>query len=663
MTLSRPRQSIIKLNPGPVPEARQLESLTRALAHVRSQIIRETMGAVSPKQQLKAVDLLMQRHHDAIAALLAASRRQGRVLAPVDGIQLIVSVIEHATMASYWLQLAKTMRKIPSAPDQREQSPQKSRQHRMRVLNRIKSNCQLVVDLMDELSSITPQRGRRLVEQLFETFDLRILSVQILATFSATYTASGGPSLPASELDEMLTELDQVRLSPTFSSRSVEDQDLLWNTISVVQEARGNQEEVRAALVRRRRLVGRDLDSRLLLLVDLIAYFKTDEERLALINELKDLAKDVNAGPIFSRDRLGRMSIFRDSYWYVAAEAELGEVIGRALFSDCFLSYEEWLYGRSGPFRSGAVRLFTTWRGSGGIVWRSNDGVEKQAFTLDPELVTRLFVATETRGSATERKVLQDVNVHLTKILGQALDEAFDYPGEKRLQAVGQMGALPVLATLVAGGALGSSFEVAYRHPNAEAEFRSEGISGSVQLAIIDNCFEGDARTVKAAAHLAASKERVECEILEFNSGTDALSVAKLLNALRSVSSAVLFCHVVSPITSASSTGLVLGPSSVLTVDSLASLDLDGLEELVLIGCASGRSNPFLGEVTLAHAMALAGVGEILYTIWPIRPSVGSRFLSGMFEARSKGQTMREYLAEKFSEDPLRAAPFAIMRP
>ncbi len=566
-------------------------------------------------------------------------------------------------MASYWLQLARHFRKLPSSAEQRDQSPQKSRQQRMRVLNRIKSNCQLVIDLMDELSSITPQRGRHLVEQLFETFDLQILCVQILATISATYTAGGGAPLPPSELDEMIVELDQVRFSPGFHSRPFGDKDLLWQTIASVQEALDNPDEVRDALTQRRRLTGRDEDSRLLLLVDLISHSDGAEERLELVNELKSLAKRANAGPIFSRARLGRMSIFRDSYWYVANEADVRETIGRSLFNDCFASYEQWLYGKSSPPDARTVRVFTGWQGAGGVVWESNGTAEKQSLTLDPELVTRLFVVTETRGPATEQKALRDVTAHLTDKLGPALHPAFPSSGEKRLQAVGQMGTLPILAARVAGGALGSSAEVAYKHPNANATFRSQGINFPVQLAIVDNCFKEQARAVRDAARLAASRHGTECEILEFNSETGTLSLDELINAVRSVSSAVLFCHVESPITDAGSTGLVLGPSGRLAVDVLASLDLSGVDELALIGCASGRSNPFLGEVTLAHAAALAGVGEIAYTLWPIRPNVGSRFLSGMLEARSEGQTMRKFLARKFDEDSLKAAPFGIMRP
>ena len=663
MTLNRPSRSIIRLNPGSVPEANQLASVTRALAQVRSQIVRETMGAVSPKRQLRAVDLIMQKHHDAIAAVFAASRRNGRVLAPVDALQLVISLIEHITMASYWLQLARNLRKIPAGPsDQRDQSPEKSRKHRLRVLARIESNCQLAIDMMNELHSLAPLKGRGHIDRLFERFDLQILCVQTLATVAATDSASGGPPLPESELKEMLSELDQIRQSPGFRSRSSGDQGLLWQAVSVVQAEFGNKEGVRAALAERRRLIGNDSDSRLLLLADLIPQSETSEERLELVAELRTLAKGANIGPVFSRARLGRMSILRDSYWYLATTADVNDPIGRALFDDCFACYEEWIFGKSVPMTSGTVRLFTMWRGEAGLAWLSDGTLERRPLTLDPELAARLVFAME-GNPGSERKVLRDAMTYLASVLSPVLAQAFNTPGERRIQAVGQMGILPILAAPVSGRALGASPEVAYRHPNTAAAFQLMGRRGHVELAVIDKCFGSDAQNVAITARAVASAQDAECQVLYFDSENDTLPVSNLLSALSSAASAVIFCHVDNPVANANAAGLILGSTSRLTVEALAAADLHSLEELALIGCASGRSNPFVGEATLAHAAALAGAGEILYTLWPIRPSEGSKIAVGLLEARSHGQTMREFLAHQFEQDALKAAAFAMMRP
>jgi len=92
-------------------------------------------------------------------------------------------------------------------------------------------------------------------------------------------------------------------------------------------------------------------------------------------------------------------------------------------------------------------------------------------------------------------------------------------------------------------------------------------------------------------------------------------------------------------------------------------LDLSNLQELALICCSSGRINPFVGEVTLAHAAALAGAHEVLFTLWPVRFSLGSRVTSEMIAVRAAGRAMREFLASSFAAHPIRMAAFAIMRP
>ena len=50
----KPEQRPLLLNPGSLPEARHMEELSRGLANVRSIVIRETVGAVSPVTQLLA---------------------------------------------------------------------------------------------------------------------------------------------------------------------------------------------------------------------------------------------------------------------------------------------------------------------------------------------------------------------------------------------------------------------------------------------------------------------------------------------------------------------------------------------------------------------------------------------------------------------------------
>jgi hypothetical protein len=308
------------------------------------------------------------------------------------------------------------------------------------------------------------------------------------------------------------------------------------------------------------------------------------------------------------------------------------------------------------------ARVFATRNGKGGFSWQSSDGLRRKSFSLDPELAARLYFAME-GSAASERKALQKANSYLADTLSPVLADAFDYSSELRIQAIGQMGILPVLATPVTGKTLGESPKVAYRHPNTASDFQAEGLRGPVELLIVDRCFQGHSQNVEEAARLMARQSSTTCHILAFYCDAGQLSPNEVIDALRSVSSAIIFGHAESPATNASEAGLVLGASTKLTVEMLASSDLNGLQELALIGCGTGQSNLFLGEVTLAHAAALAGAGEILYTLWPIRPRDGTRIAGGILQSRALGKTMREYLAERFAEDPLKAEAFAIMRP
>jgi hypothetical protein len=126
----------------------------------------------------------------------------------------------------------------------------------------------------------------------------------------------------------------------------------------------------------------------------------------------------------------------------------------------------------------------------------------------------------------------------------------------------------------------------------------------------------------------AAERSSRTCQVLRFNSGMEGavLGDGELEEALQSVSSALAFCHVGSPTAYAGEAALITGSSSRFRIDALAALDLRSLDELAIVGCASGRANPFVGDVTVAHAAATAGARQILYSLWPIRSDPGGRF-------------------------------------
>jgi hypothetical protein len=314
MTVPESRPLLFRLNPGSVPEAGQLAAVSRGLAGVRSLIVRETTGAVSPRMQLLAVDALLQRHHDAIASVVQASvTRNDRVLAPADALQLTQSLIEHVTTASYWLQLARDFRKLPTENVQHDLSVVKSRERREHVLKVIQSNCQTAVELMTELALLAPN-NEEVVRQL-DSYNLAMVCVQINATVSARTSASGGPTLSSQQLTAWLRELSRLRTLPPFGARSLADQNLLWQATSVVAAELGDRQMVRTALRERQTLTSGDPDAHARLLVEMLDYFDTAEDHLALINDLRGLASVANLGPLFSRDRVGRMSVLRDAFW------------------------------------------------------------------------------------------------------------------------------------------------------------------------------------------------------------------------------------------------------------------------------------------------------------------------------------------------------------
>jgi hypothetical protein len=111
------------------------------------------------------------------------------------------------------------------------------------------------------------------------------------------------------------------------------------------------------------------------------------------------------------------------------------------------------------------------------------------------------------------------------------------------------------------------------------------------------------------------------------------------------------------------SPAILTGESSRFRIDALAALDMRSLDELTLVGCASGRVNPFVGDITLAHAAGVAGARQILYSLWPIRSAQGVSFVEDLVKARLDDQATVDFLAASYSRDQITVSPFAIMRP
>jgi hypothetical protein len=622
------------------------------------------MGAVSPKTQLLAVDSIMQQHNDAIAALISAGiTRHDRLLAPEDAIQLVISILEHVTMASYWLTLAAGFRKIPrDRPVRLDLSTAKSRGMRMAILQRIKSQCGVAFQVMDQLYDHADDKTG--IKPHLESVNLQMLCVQINATLSAWKTATGGPPLSKNHLNYMVDQLEAVGDSAGFSERSRHDQTLLWSTRSLLGQALGDREMTRSALNECRLLVPKDEDDYPRLLSEIIAFAESDQERLESISELRTFATSANAGPLFSRERVGRMSVLRDTFWRAAIAVGPDDENAGELFDQCFGAYEEWLFGRTSPPKTNLIRLFTSWSGEGRAAWFSDGYLNIRRFVIDPEIAGALYIAMENAPQNTHR-ALREAIARLDTEVAPLLLEAMRDLTEPRILAVGQIGTLPVMATAINGRAIGCSPDIAYAHPNSGLTNHYDENVGPFELLLVDEAFAANAEKVKQALVSAASAKSKECRVLSFNSKSEATAVPaiEVIDALSAASTAVVFCHANSYVAQATRGGMVLGPHTYLTVEELASADISDIDQLVLMNCGSGRSNPFVGEVTLAHAAALAGAKEILFTLWPIRSNRGSRLVTEMVDARSAGGTFEEFVSRQFETDRFVASSIAIMRP
>lgn len=644
-----------RLNPGRLAEVQALTEFDNGMAQVREIITRETMGAVSPRTQVLAVDAIMQQHHKAIADVVSAAvSRHDRVLAPDDAFRVVLSLVEHVTMVSYWLELARHFRNIPIEVAPRQLSVAKSRARRMGALKKIKGSCHIAFALMDQLLEIAPSPE---VKRLLDRINLELVCVQIIATLAAW---TGGAPLPRNAIDAMVSELNSIRFAPDFATRPPYDRNLLWHSLSRLYEAIGDEQSVRRALAERRGFTKDDPDARARLLVEMLAFAQGDDERLALVHDLIALARSTSMGQLFSRERVGRLSITRDAFASAAVSADANSPWAAALIDDAIDCYRWWLFGAEGTRDNRTVALVSDWSGRGRGKWQKDGNVKILPFLLDVEQVAKLYVATD-RLRPTNHGRFRDALAFIDSQIAPMLAEALPDIGETRIETLGPIGMLPLLATMVHGEPIGANARISFSHPNPNVTANSaEPLP--FDLLVVDESIGSEAARVQTAFRRTAPES---ARVVTFNSTNQstALSSEVLADVLQSASCAAVFCHVQSNATNASESGVDIGPESKLTVKQIAILNLRCMSQLAIIGCGSGRSNPFVGDVSVAHAAAMAGAVEVVYSLWPISSTEGEHFASGLLRARQEGKTAREYLAEQFREDRVRSAPFAVMEP
>jgi hypothetical protein len=638
---------------GTIPEAAELFEVSDGVKQVRAVVARETAGAVSPRTQVLALYKITQDHHDAIAKTISAARaRHGGVLDAQDALRLTASLVEHAAIMSYWLQAAMPFRQIPmDTPTPHELSPPKSRAMRESVLSKIRSTRSVASTLLEDLRGIAHITGREdQVRQIFDNFDIEMMCCEI----NATVASSGYLPLSQQHLGGLLSQLDAVRLSSRFNDLSDHAKSLIWQSTSVVASAIGNPQMARDALRERRRHAN-DPDQVMSIVPDQLRYADSTAERLDLVGELRSFAIVESLGAVFTRERLGRLSMLRDALWIAATVGNDASDI--SLLDSCFTCFEQWLFGRSITDTSSMIRIACDWAGNAVAGWTRDGRPRVERFSVGMDLIEQLIGTTETMSS--NQGPLNRTLRFLRDEIGPILQEAIADGSELRVEASGPVGLMPLLATEVGGHAIGSSVRIAYQHPDPSCVGKHD-LPSLPDLIVVDRCFGNESVRVEGSAARLQG-----CHITAFDSGGDEpeIDADGLIAALRRSRSAVIFCHGASDLTAAGRSGLVLSSGVLVTLEELARQDLANLEELVLVACSSGRLNPFVGQATLAHAAAIAGVRQIVFTLWPIRSTTGSRFAQDLLEARNSGNTTAEFFADRYRTNPGSMVPFGIMRP
>ena len=524
----------------------------------------------------------------------------------------------------------------------------------------IKLACQIASELIADL--LTVRRPNKTIERIFRKFELQIVCVQIAAARYALMSASERKPLSPEMLKEMLLELDKIRLEPGFAERSPWDQDQLWLTTAMLCNSLQDAERERDALKERYALVLDDPGARAPLLIEMMDVAESEDEKFALIRELVEVAQSFDPGPPFSRERVGRLSTFRDGLWSVVASVDTASPFAVSIIDDALACHRIWAFGRGVLPTATTIRLTSSWQGDGRCAWHSGDGDQMHIFELDPELAAAF--TGQVSMSLAKRGPIMRAAQFLDAALGPLLLEAAKDKEDIRLQTGGTVALLPLLMTMLDGQPLGASPNVAHAHPNPDV-LDADANAEPYDLLIVDDCFEDHSAKVRSAVEIVGEVSSQSCRVLRFNSaaGGTGLKEGEFEEALQSASRALIFCHVGSPQDSAGEAAIVIGPDSRFRIDSLAALDLRSLSELAIIGCASGRANPFVGDLTIAHAAAMAGARQVLYTLWPIMSSRGASFVDRLVNARADGQITASFVAERYSEDRMSASPFAMMRP
>ncbi|HUB72671.1 MAG TPA: CHAT domain-containing protein [Solirubrobacteraceae bacterium] len=645
---------LLRINPGNLPESEELRRITDEVGRVQARASRERAGAVAPGRQLRALREILAKLQSAIEAVMAAARsRQGNMLSARNSFELAIAIRRYAGLAHLWLTLTADMQNLPDrAPPHRPVSALRSHQERVTIVNTVGRYDHVAKDSLRNLAELRVSREANLrVDQLNIELFLEWVGIALAAT-------DMNSRFPPAPLNDFLRELTAIRVRADLSQQSQSLQARYWQVRAAVEQ-RSDDDEVAARSIREwTRLMPDDVDAQLQLRLELIQLASSDAERLEHMTALRRIAERPGMGALFSRERLGRLSGLRDVFWAIPARVDESSPYAVAIIEEAFAAYGVWLYGTPVELYPHTISILTAWRGRGHLSFML-DGTRRVRAVEIPDALLPTFA-----GDAERLKPLAQVMRPMEEFLDAAvaplLDDA-ELAGETRLVAGGGASLLPLLATTVNEQPLGARGTVAYAHPNPSVVAAPPSTT-PFDLLVTDRSFGADSRVVVESWE--ASSETTETKI-EFDSSATAgvLAAESLRAALETSRRALVFCHVENPMFHAAQGGIFLGGDQFLSPEAIAGLSLRGLEELVVIGCGSGRDNFFIGGVSVAHAAAVAGARDILYTLWTISHEHGARFAVALIDARGKGVNLAGFLASKYAEDHTLASVYAMLRP
>jgi hypothetical protein len=526
-------------NPDPLPGAQNLWELARGLEQVRARVDQEGAGVISPWRQLQAVDAVLQQGQDVIGDVMRGLGPTGGAISARDAFLYANVLVQHSILILYWLRLGEDMRRLPDAPGKTTPlSPAASQSKREHALARIRHSRQETERCLRFLSDVDPKTLPS-VTHLLRGMSVQMLCAEILADVLVRQCAA--QEIPAATIDKMVEAVARVRLSPDFLSLPDNVQAFVWQTLAGLYGVQGDMDKLRAVLRSRRDLIDSD-QSRERQILQLMPLADNDAEKFALLAELGAIARSSERLPVFSRERVGRLSVLKDVHWWAAASVAAESPYAVHILDEAFSLQRFWLFDIDFAAPAGNVRVAADWHGSGRLSWRDDEGDHVSSFKLESDVVATFLIAMA-KLRPLDSRPSRRMRAMLTAQIGP-LAPALNTLDEIRLEVGGSAAQLPLLLTEVDGLALGQSDKIAYAHPAPDVDHADAG-TAAFDLLIVDDCFT-TTDVVVAAAYEAAARSATELRVLRFDSANPAceLSHEDLEQALASASNALLFCHV-----------------------------------------------------------------------------------------------------------------------